>query len=87
MTDDKILWTKAKRRVGFKRFLFFYFMLIISSWLYWYFSGNLAEGGIPWPIFPTVLLAPVIIVLYFRAYLLFGKSAVEKEYDKLKAKQ
>jgi apolipoprotein N-acyltransferase len=85
--NDQVLWKRAHRRVIFKRFLFFYFILIVVSWVYWYKSGSAADGGIPWPIFPTVLLAPLVIALYVRAYWLFRKSAVEKEFEKLKAKQ
>jgi hypothetical protein len=85
--NDLALWKRARRRVTFKRFIFFYFLLLAISWAYWYKSGSIAEGGIPWPIFPTVFLAPIVIILYVRAYWLFRKSAVEKEFEKLKAKQ
>jgi hypothetical protein len=85
--NDIALWKRARRRVIFKRFIFFYFLLLVVSWAYWYKSGSIGEGGIPWPIFPTVLFAPIVIVLYVRAYWLFRKSAVEKEFEKLKGKQ
>ncbi len=87
ITEDKILWIKAKRRVRFKRFLFFYLVTLIASWAYWYINGNIADGGIPWPLFPTLLFAPLVVILYVRAYWLFRKSAVEKEFEKLKAQQ
>ncbi len=84
--QDAHLWKKAKRRVTFKRWLWFYFLLVFASWTYWYTNEKKTESGIPWPLFPTVLIAPIVIILYIRAYWLFGKSAVEKEYEKLKLK-
>jgi apolipoprotein N-acyltransferase len=84
---DALLWKKAKRRVIFKRWMWFYVLLVFGSWIYWYTNENKAEDGIPWPLFPTLFIAPIIIILYIRAYWLFGKSAVEKEYEKLKSQK
>jgi hypothetical protein len=85
-TNDIVLWRQAKRKVAFKRMFILYIIICVASWLYWYKIEGIADGGIPWPLFPTILGIPILLVLKARVKGK-GKSAIEKEYEKLKAKQ
>lgn len=83
---DQKLWRLAKKRAGFKRHLFTYFVINIMFWCIWLFSAK-HHHGIPWPAWVTVGWGVGILFNYFEAYHGTNADLTEREYEKLKKKQ
>ena len=91
---DRLLWKEAKKRVGFKNHLLTYIIVNLFLWILWYFTDwkHAEEGenrsGIPWPIFCTIGWGFGLFWHFMGTYVLNDKPGqIEKEYQKLKAKQ
>lgn len=83
---DEKLWRIAKKRAAFKRNAFNWLVINAFLWFIWVIGDKHDALGIPWPIWPTVGWAVGLVFQYFDAYVGFGKSMEEKEFDKLKKK-
>jgi len=81
---EKELWKLAKKRVNFKRHLAIYLVMNVFFWLLWFFTdANSESAGIPWPLFTTLGWGIAIVFGFLNAYVLTGRGAVEKEYERL----
>lgn len=84
---EKQLWKIAKKRVSFKKHLASYMIINIMFWCIWFFTDKENEdGGFPWPVFPMLGWGIGILFSFINAYVLTKEGAVEKEFEKLKAK-
>ena len=85
---DRMLWKKAKKRVGFKNHLIYYLIVNAFFWLLWFFTcRETEEDKIPWPTFCTLGWGFGLFWHFMGAYVFENKvSQVEKEYRKLKDK-
>lgn len=80
--EDAHLLHLAKKRIWFKRLLFFYFLIILFCLGSWYF-GNGPDGYF-WPKWPAFSLA-VFLLMFFEETYVFTKSfSIVKEYQSLK---
>lgn len=84
--DDK-LWRLAKKRAGFKKSLFSYF--IVSAFLWFIYLNSHSwqlqfNGKVPWPLWVMIGWGIGLAYQYFEAYGGDNADLVEKEYEKLK---
>lgn len=85
---EKQLWKLARKRVSFKRHLATYIVINIMFWCIWFFSEkNNEESGFPWPVFPMLGWGIGLTFNFLGAYIFNKEMAVEKEFEKLKAKK
>ena len=85
---DPVLWQQAKKRAGFKTQAIIYVLVNGFLWALWYFNNSHkdSDGGIPWPLWPTLGWGIGLAFSFVGAYLSSGSTAVEREYEKLKNK-
>ncbi len=84
---EKQLWHIAKKRVKFKRHLAIYIVINTMLWLMWAFTKNHEEDSwIPWPVFSTIGWGVGVVFSFLGAYVFSKHDAVEREFEKLKAK-
>ncbi|OSZ73726.1 hypothetical protein CAP36_17120 [Chitinophagaceae bacterium IBVUCB2] len=84
---DPKLWAMAKQRAAFKKDLVYYMVINAFLWVIWAISNyndKEFDGGIPWPIWPTVGWGIAMIIEYFSVYKFPKEITAEKEYEKLK---
>ncbi|MES2648440.1 MAG: 2TM domain-containing protein [Bacteroidota bacterium] len=90
ITDER-LWKVARKRAAFKRHLSIYFLVNLFLWAIWWFtteSRAIFTGSIPWPLWTTLGWGLGLAFNYLDAYGAADKeSAIEKEYEKLKAEE
>jgi len=89
---DQQLWKTAKDRVDFRKHLYTYLVVNTFLWLLWWAGddgvNNYGSLNLPWPVFSTVGWGIGLFFNYLGAYHMNGKkSAIEKEYEKLKAER
>jgi len=85
---EKQLWKLARKRVSFKRHLATYVVINIMFWCIWFFSEKKnEEWGFPWPVFPMLGWGIGLTFNFLGAYIFNKETAVEKEFEKLKARK
>ena len=91
LPPDERLWKIARKRASFKKHFTSYFLVILFLWAIWWFTTerrHIYTGAVPWPVWPMLAWGLAIAFNYFDAY---GspdrQSAVEKEFEKLKAER
>ena len=87
--EEKTLYGKAKKRVQFKVHLMIFILTNLILWLLLYFVSNLLKEEIKDVAFQFILFISLTWgVVVFAHYLIvykWGKTLIEKEFDKLKA--
>jgi hypothetical protein len=91
VTSDERLWKIARKRATFKRHLTIYIVINLFLWAIWWFSTEsrgIYTGPIPWPLWSSLGWGLGLAFNYLDAYGSPDKqSAIEKEYEKLKAEE
>jgi hypothetical protein len=85
--EEKALYGKAKKRVQFKVHLMVFILTNAILWLFYYFVFNNIEAvrqfALQFVLFISLTWGIVVIAHYLVVYK-WGKTFVEKEFDKLK---
>lgn len=88
--QNEILWELAKKRAGFKKHLISYAIVNAFLWAVWFASGIDHEGHthfLPWPLWVMLAWGIGLVFNYADAFLFNTRSAIEREYEKLKNQQ
>jgi len=85
--EEKTLYGKAKKRVQFKVHLMIFFLTNLILWLFYYFVfnniGEVRNIALQFVLFVSLTWGVVVFAHYLIVYK-WGKTFVEKEFDKLK---
>jgi hypothetical protein len=89
---DPLLWEIAQKRAGFKSHLTTYIIVNSFLWFTWFvtssrYTGDIMDMNFPWPIWPTLGWGIGLAYNYADAYIFPKANTVEREYQKLSAKQ
>ncbi|MCU0339708.1 MAG: 2TM domain-containing protein [Spirosomaceae bacterium] len=82
------LWKIAKKRAAFKSHLYVYLLVNCLLWSLWGLGLYTQHGTrYPWPIWTTLGWGIGLASHFIGTYFYNGKSAVEREYEKLVRQQ
>ena len=93
---DPALWEIAQKRAAFKKHALTYIIINVFLWAIWVFTDFKNEGvdfthlrwhHYPWPIWTTLGWGIGLAFHYVGAFVFPKANSVEREYDKLKARQ
>lgn len=80
---DERLWRIAKLRSQFKSSLIIYLLTNAFLWALWIITGGIHDGGVPWPIWPSLGWGLAVAYQYFNAWHRDPFGDTVREYEKL----
>jgi hypothetical protein len=86
--NDQELWILARKRVSFRNHFISYLACNIFFWALWYIKDHDdPESGFPWPLIVSISWGFGLLWHFLGAFVFANKkSAVQREYEKLKKK-